>query len=438
MRTDRLRAESVIVCNLSAPEVNRLGVELARRGVLQGYVRPYANMQRWWERALSRTPVVGALYGRTLGRRLPPPGLPPEKVIQAGIVEDFASAAIGRLPFVAEWSRRKTLELTFAAELAVAKKGGRLAQGASIVVASYGTARFAFEAVHRAGGRAVLNYPIAHNRYQKKIYAEEAEHAPEFAAALPRMEWLPEEYSERLEQECAMADRILVGSNFVRQSFIELGYDASRIVVAPYGVDTEQFTPARQPRRDGVFRVLFVGQIGQRKGVSYLFRAYEMFRRPDSELHIVGGYSPGYEVYSQYEGLYRHTSHAPHRDLPSLFRDADVFVFPSLIEGMPLVVLEAMACGLPIITTAQGPGDIVREGVDGFFVPIRDPEAIANRLDQLYRDPSLREQMGRNAREQALRHTWQAYAQRAADAVLQTPARSTSADVQAPQSAITA
>src|SRR5262249_52817063 len=162
-----------------------------------------------------------------------------------------------------------------------------------LVVASYGTAQFAFETVQRAGGRAVLNYPIAHNRFQKKLYAEEAERAPEFAAALPRMEWLPQEYSERLDQECEMADRILVGSNFVRQSFIDVGYDASRIVVTPYGVDTAQFTPAALPRRDGVFRVLFVGQIGQRKGASYLFRGYELFKRPDSELHIVGGYSPG-------------------------------------------------------------------------------------------------------------------------------------------------
>lgn len=438
MHTDRDRSESVMVCNLSAPEINRLGVELARRRVLHKYVRPYANMQRWWERAVSRMPGIGSIYGRTLGRRLPPPGLPPDKVIQAGVAEDFTSAMIGRLPLAADWRQRKVLELTLAAEHAVARKAGKLAREASIVVASYGTAQFAFEAVHRAGGRAVLNYPIAHNRYQTKFYAEEAEVAPEFAAALPRMDWLPREYSDRLERECEMADRIMVGSSFARQSFVELGYDASKIVATPYGVDANQFTPPDQVRRDGVFRVLFVGQIGQRKGVSYLLQGYEKFRRADSELHIVGGYTPGHEVYARFQHLYRHTPHIPHKDLPSLFREADVFVFPSLVEGMGLVVLEAMACGLPVITTTHGPGDIVRDGLDGFFVPIRDSEAIANRLDQLYRDPSLREQMSRNAREQALRYSWQAYAQRAADAVLSTPERGTTHPAHAAQSAMTA
>src|SRR5690349_20059090 len=130
MQADNERSESVLVCNLSAPEINRLGVELAGRGLLQGYVRPYANMQRGWERAVSRVPGMGTLYKRTLGRRLPPPGLPPDKVIQAGVAEDFTSALIGRLPVAAGWRQRKVLELTFAAERAVAKKGGNLAHDA--------------------------------------------------------------------------------------------------------------------------------------------------------------------------------------------------------------------------------------------------------------------------------------------------------------------
>jgi glycosyltransferase involved in cell wall biosynthesis len=411
----------VLVANLSAPEINRLSIELERRGVLRCYVRSYVNRRRWWERLIERTPKAGRLYRRTLGRRAPPVGLPLHRIVEAGVATDFFAAAIARLPFMThEWRRACAQQLVFAAESAVARKAGRLAEDVEVVVASYGTARYAFEAVRRAGGRAVLNYPIAHNGYQAKFYAEEAELAPEFAAALPRLDRLPREYAERLDAECALADRILVGSTFAQQSFVAMGFDARKIVVISYGVDTERFAPRTMLRRDGVFRVLFVGQIGQRKGMSYLFQGYQQFRRPDSELHLVGSYVSGQEVYARYADLYRYTANVPHRALPALFHEADVFVFPSLIEGMGLVVLEAMACGVPVITTTHGPGDIVRDGIDGFFVPIRDPEAIAARLEQLYRDPALRERLGRNAREQALRHTWGAYAQLAAQAVLQT------------------
>jgi glycosyltransferase involved in cell wall biosynthesis len=84
-------------------------------------------------------------------------------------------------------------------------------------------------------------------------------------------------------------------------------------------------------------------------------------------------------------------------------------VFPTLIEGMPLVVLEAMASGLPVITTPNGPGDVVRDGIDGFVVPIRDPGAIIEKLEFLRANPDQRAEMGRNARERALCFTWQAY-----------------------------
>jgi glycosyltransferase involved in cell wall biosynthesis len=412
---------SVLVANLSAPEIARLGVELEHRGALRKYVRPYVNKGRLWERLVERTPGVGSTYRHTLGRRTPPPGLPIHKVVEAGVPQDFAGAALARLPVGrGGWRHAAARSLIFAAERAVAEAAGRFVHstGVDVVVASYGTGQFAFEAVQRAGGRAVLNYPIAHNRFQQRVYEEEAHLQPEFAAALPRLDELPAEYSQRLDAECELADRILVGSTFVRDSFRAVGYDAGKIVVVPYGVDTDRFVPRAGPRGDRQFRVLFVGQIGQRKGLSYLLKGYELFRRPDSELHVVGSFVPGGEVFERFRYLFRHTPNVPQGDLPSLFHSADVFVFPSLIEGMPLVVLEAMACGLPVITTRNGPGEIVRDGIDGFFVPIRDPEAIALRLEQLYRDRALREQMGKSAREQALRHTWEVFARRAADAVL--------------------
>jgi glycosyltransferase involved in cell wall biosynthesis len=76
-----------------------------------------------------------------------------------------------------------------------------------------------------------------------------------------------------------------------------------------------------------------------------------------------------------------------------------------------------MASGLPVICTTHGPGDLVRDGIDGFTVPIRDPEAIARRLEELRADPALGAWMGRNARARALAFSWDAYRTSAAERI---------------------
>ena len=93
---------SVLVANLGAPEINRLGVELERRGVLAGYVRQYVNKHRRWERLIERAPGLGRLYHRTLGRRAAPLGLPLQKVVEAGVTQDMLAAAVGKLPLLHE------------------------------------------------------------------------------------------------------------------------------------------------------------------------------------------------------------------------------------------------------------------------------------------------------------------------------------------------
>jgi glycosyltransferase involved in cell wall biosynthesis len=104
--------------------------------------------------------------------------------------------------------------------------------------------------------------------------------------------------------------------------------------------------------------------------------------------------------------------------LPDFYRRADVFVFPSLSEGMGLVALEAMACGCPVIVTTHGPSEVVRDGIDGFVVPAGDAEAVRVALEKLYQDPELRQRMSQSAQEQAARYSWDRYARAAADAAL--------------------
>jgi glycosyltransferase involved in cell wall biosynthesis len=409
---------SVLLVSLSAPELDRLAAELAARRSLLSMVRRYVNKGRHWERALARLPVMGGAYAATLGRRSPPAGLHGKFVHEAGVATDFAGAVVHRgARLLPNQAARANAALRLMTERAVARAAARLVERAEQVVASYHVALPAFQRARERGRTTLLNYPIAHHRWQYRFYAEQAERNPEFAAALPQF-GDREQHAATLDAEIELADLVLVGSRFARDSFVSEGIAPDRIRVIPYGADVLRFQPSKEPARSSSFRVLFVGQIGERKGVSYLLKAYERFRRPDTELHLVGDYVAGAEVYRPYRHLYRHTPNIPQSQLPELFRSAEVLVFPTLVEGMGMVALEAMACGVPVIATPCGPDEVVRDGIDGFIVPPCDSDAIVDRLERLYGDEGLRRQMGSEARVQAERWSWTRYATSAADVVL--------------------
>lgn len=413
-----------LVVNLASPELDRLAIELAARQSLGAVVRRYVNQHRWWERALSSLPGLRFVYETTLGRRLPPRGLEGARILEAGVLADFACAVVNRagrrLPDMVMPMSRRLLART---ERSIARKGAGHAHRSEVVVASYHVALPVFTRARAAGKRTVLNYPIAHHRWQYRYYAELARQQPGFAAALPSFGNV-QAHGSLLDQEIDLADVILVGSEFARDTFVSEGIDPGRLRIIPYGVDTGLFRTRDSPPGQGrPFRIVFAGQIGERKGVSHLLQAYAGFRKPDTELHLVGDYVRGAEVYRQWRDLYRQTPNVPQHQLADIFRSADVFVFPTLVEGLGMVVLEAMACGLPVIATPNGPGQVIRDGVDGYIVPPRDSDALVARLQTLYDDADLCRWLGANARQRAEYWSWERYARQASDTVLQVARR---------------
>jgi glycosyltransferase involved in cell wall biosynthesis len=162
------------------------------------------------------------------------------------------------------------------------------------------------------------------------------------------------------------------------------------------------------------FRVLFVGRITQAKGISYLIKAFGKLGISRSELvllgRIVGSNAPWRD-----ERRVRHVPHVPRWMLPDHYRAAHVFVLPSLIEGFPLTALEAMACGIPpIVSEHTFAHDVITDGVNGYVVPIRDSDAIAERLEHLQRYPDARRAMGAAARRTAEELSWVAFGSRVA------------------------
>jgi glycosyltransferase involved in cell wall biosynthesis len=416
----RQQNSRVAVVNFNAPELHQLAAALSAADMLHVNCRMYANKGRRWERLIETLPFIGKSYGRTFGRRrLTDPGLS-ERTVELSVAADWAAALVARASVLPSATRELWKDRLYEKmREGIANGSVKHVTGATHVVAYPGCGHKAFRRLSREGGAAVLSYPIAHHAYHLRLRNEEAERQPEFADSWRVFENSEKEYLEILDTECRSADRILVGSSFVSDTFVSEGLDRDKIEVIPYGVDTQLFAmPERASPREEL-SILFVGQISQRKGLSYLFEAYDGFRRPGTSLTLVGRYVGPAERWARYRSLYTHIDHLPRAALADVYGRSDVFVFPSLLEGMPLVVLEAMASGLPVIVTPNGCSDIVRDGVDGFVVPIRDPEAIRHKLELLSADADLRRRMGESARERALTYTWPRYTA----AVMQSIAR---------------
>jgi len=254
----------------------------------------------------------------------------------------------------------------------------------------------------------ILDQSIAHIKTGLKLLREEAEINPDFADS---MRWqVPAWLVERSSEEALLADYILAGSEFVKNSLTENGVEESRIFVFPYGADLKQFQPSYRTDRSR-FRLLFVGQISQRKGIKYLLEAVKRLRIPNLELTLVGNVIGSGNGLAKYQEYFKHVPNVPHSEVHSYFHDADAFVYPSLYEGSSIAIYEALASGLPVITTLNS-GSVVRDGADGFIVPIRNVEAIKEKILLLYENADLRMEISRNARKRAEEFSWQAYRKR--------------------------
>jgi glycosyltransferase involved in cell wall biosynthesis len=263
-----------------------------------------------------------------------------------------------------------------------------------------------FRVARRLGILTILDQSVGHIRSAIAMLRDEDDRAPAWAThARSIPQWLVERCSEEAEQ----ADYVLAPSAYVQSTLIANGVDPSRIVPMPFGVDIDRFRPAEgRPARP--FRVLFVGQASRRKGMRYLLDAFDQLRLPDAELVLVGGVENP-RTLETHAGSVTHIPHVPYGEVHSLFQQADVFLYPSLHEGSALAIYEALASGLPVITTLNS-GSVVRDGIDGYIVPVRDTEAIKEKLLLLYSRPELRRDMSRSARKRAEEFTWDAYQRR--------------------------
>ncbi len=392
------------------PWLPMMAAGLARAGLLHTYAAPFA-FQNSSPRLLKALPDPLRRYATSMIANRAVPDVIDASAIRrrASFLEAFTVLAHHAGPRAASLSgpSARLRALWFDRQIS------RLIEASdSAVVCIYGAALRSFQRARSLGVTSLLDFPIMHYRFAEALLQEEAELQPSFADTL-QFHQFPPEAAERMDAEMAAAHRILVPSEVCRRTFEDAGVDRGKVLVLPYGVDTDLFRPPEKPRSDGVFRVIFVGQITQRKGISYLLEGFRRAALPRSELVLVGRPWGTGAAWRQAGGV-RHINHVPRRELPRIYASADVFVMPSLVEGCVLTAIEAMACGLPVIVSDNALGGIVEDGVDGWVVPIRNTDAIASRLTHLHENPSERWRVGQAARMKALDYSWERYGERAA------------------------
>ncbi len=267
-------------------------------------------------------------------------------------------------------------------------------------------------AMQRAKAKGMVTvgqWGSVHPRYQYETLAEE------FARWGLRRK-MPRAVLARALAEIDAADYLICSTDLARRSFRAEGVADAKLIAIPNGVDLQRFRPAPE-RAPHPFRALFVGQVGFRKGVPYLLQAWQRLGWRDAELRLAGN------IDAEIRPLLARFAHLPGirflgyvSDPAPVYRSADVFVFPSLQEGSAKVNFEALACGLPLVTTPTS-GSVARDGVEGLLPPIRNVDALAAALDRLRSDERLRREMGTAARSRAEEFSWERHGEALAEAL---------------------
>ncbi|WP_248516823.1 glycosyltransferase family 4 protein [Salinarchaeum laminariae] len=257
-------------------------------------------------------------------------------------------------------------------------------------------------AAREAGSTTAVYASSSHPKHVRSLLVEERERYGLDADA---------DLDERVQEGFELADYVLYLSEYSGETFREYGVPEDRLLkVGPLAADLDAH-PATTPPEDE-FTVVSVANMNELKGVQYLLDAWQQLDLPDARLLLCGTVNDAVRkiVGSEIDDL-EGVEHVGYVDDPAdYYERASVLVHPSLTEGFSKTIAEAMASSVPVVITEHAQREYVGGG--GFVVPIRDPEAIANRLRYLYDNPREAREMGERAREIATSNTWSDFSER--------------------------
>jgi starch synthase len=248
------------------------------------------------------------------------------------------------------------------------------------IISSYGYANDSFHFVRRHGGKTFVD---AGNSHMENFWEVMNEEHRRWNCSYPPVSrfWY--------ERSCAMlkeVDYVLSPSSYVTNSFLARGFKPEQILKNVYPVNLSLFKPSTTPRpAERPLTVINTGMLSLRKGTPYLLEAFRLVQRQHPSARLLLNHAIRDDVkpiLSRYRDLpIEWSPPLPHDRLAERLRSADVFVLPSLEEGLVRTALEAIACGLQVVLTPNcGANDFVQPGVNGEVVPIRDSQATAEAI----------------------------------------------------------
>jgi glycosyltransferase involved in cell wall biosynthesis len=355
--------------------------------------------------------------------------LVPSRRVQQTLISGAVSHLFDKVAIAPESFRRKATRLT---DLLLGGKAGRRARRQKSALLSY--SYYGFHAFKIYKGPGLLFQAHPHPVTVRQILQRELDAHPECARSLQR-EWelsvTPDDF-HHLVEETEEAAQILVASSFTAETLIENGKSPEAITVIPYGVDLDKFRPAPAEALDRLqapLKILFAGSISQRKGVKYLLEALAQVRSKTFELIVCGRAVDDLSIFRAYDLPVTLKLSVTQPELIRNYQAADLFVLPSVAEGFGQVLLEAMACGAPVLsTTRTAAPDLVRDGRDGFVVEPCRPDLLAEKFEWALANRRQLRAMRREVRARAIQFTWEEFRRQIVDAVLDFEASPQSGD----------
>ena len=303
---------------------------------------------------------------------------------------------------------------------------GRVAQcfdkRCQVVYCYEDSALVTFRMAKRCGVRRVYELPIGYHDEARVVARQEVERDKSLLPFWVCLHESPEKL-DRKSAEIAAADHIICASTYCRNTVLKHLKEPCQISVVPYGCDV-QWQPKVWGSRDmrGPLKLVFVGRLDPRKGLHYLFEGLEKLIPGSFELRLAGRWVHGYKEWlmRRRRVAFRDLGQIGRGHLISVLQDSHLLVFPSLFEGFGLVLLEAMACGIPILATDRtGAPDIIEDGKEGFLVRGACSDDIVKVLNLVLDNRKLLPDMGVAARKTAVSLSWSTYRRRLATTVFE-------------------